>query len=160
MMAGDVAPLLGVFADPVVMASFGVNPFARPQMEHWVARNLEHQDRHGYGLYSVIRQSDGLLIGDCGLEVQDDGSGDVELGYDLRSDCWGQGYATETALAVRDRAFGPLALPRLISLIRQGNDRSRRVAEKIGMQHEADLVRYGTPCWRYAISAGQVRRRG
>jgi RimJ/RimL family protein N-acetyltransferase len=151
MVADDVEPLLGVFADPVVMASFGVEPFGRPQMERWVARNLEHQDRYGYGLFSVIRQSDGLLIGDCGLEVQDD-AGDVELGYDLRSDCWGHGYATEAGAAVRDVAFGPLALPRLISLIRQGNERSRRVAEKIGMRHEADLDRYGERYWRYAIA--------
>jgi RimJ/RimL family protein N-acetyltransferase len=155
MVAEDAGPLLGVFADPVVMASFGVEPFGRPQMDRWVARNLGHQDHYGYGLFAIVRRVDGLLIGDCGLEVQDDGSGDVELGYDLRGDCWGQGYATEAALAVRDVAFGPLALPRLISLIRQGNERSRRVAEKIGMRHDADLVRYGTPYWRYAVSAAR-----
>ena len=155
MVSEDAGPLLGVFGDPVVMASFGAGPFERPQMDHWVARNLEHQDRYGFGLFSIERREDGLLIGDCGLEVQDDGSGDVELGYDLRSDCWGQGYATEAAMAVRDVAFGPLALPRLISLIRQGNERSRRVAEKVGMQHDADLERHGVLYWRYAISAAR-----
>ena len=52
MVAEDAGPLLRVFADPVVMASFGVEPFGRPQMDHWVARNLEHQDQYGFGLLS------------------------------------------------------------------------------------------------------------
>ena len=38
------------------------------QMEQWVQRNLAHQAEYGYGLYSVIHNSSGLLIGYCGLE--------------------------------------------------------------------------------------------
>lgn len=37
-------------------------------MERWVRRNLEHQERYGYGLYSVILRENDLLIGDCGPE--------------------------------------------------------------------------------------------
>jgi RimJ/RimL family protein N-acetyltransferase len=58
----------------------------------------------------------------------------AELGYDLRSDHWGQGLATEAAAAVRDYAFDSLQLPRLVSLIRRSNRASQRVAEKIGMR--------------------------
>ena len=133
------------------MAAFGVPPFERPQMEGWVERNLAHQARYGYGLWAVIRRSDGHLIGDCGLEHGDDPRGDVEIGYDLRRDAWGQGFGTEAATAVRDVAFTALGLPRLVAHIRRGNDRSRRVAEKIGMRHEADTIRAGQPYWRYAV---------
>jgi len=149
MRLADVDDLLHLFGDPVVMAAFASDPFDRRQMEQWVERNLEHQERFGYGLFSVIRQTDGALIGDCGLERLEDES--VELGYDLRRDCWNQGFATEVAAAVRDHAFHVLNLPRLISLIRQGNIASRRVAEKIGMRHEADLTRYERDYWRFAI---------
>lgn len=156
MRANDVDPLLGVFADPAVMAAFGVDPFDRPAMERWVQRNLDHQAEHGYGLFAVILKESGALIGDCGLEVMEldavQARPIVELGYDLRRDRWGRGLATEAAAAVRDEAFGRLALPRLVSLIRQGNAASRRVAEKIGMRHEADIRRYDQPYWLYALN--------
>jgi ribosomal-protein-alanine N-acetyltransferase len=152
MRAEDTDALLAIFADPKVMAAFGAAPFDRAQMERWVRRNLDHQARHGYGLFSVILKANGLLIGDCGLEQMEvAGARVAELGYDFRSDHWNRGLATEAAAAVRDYAFGALALPRLISLIRRGNAASRRVAEKIGMHLDAEITRGGQPYWRYAL---------
>jgi ribosomal-protein-alanine N-acetyltransferase len=159
MRAEDVDDLLRVFADPKVMASFGGVLFDRDDMARWVGRNLEHQARYGYGLFSVVHKADGLLIGDCGLERLDAGGApETELGYDLRSDHWGRGLATEAAAAVRDHAFYKLNLPRLISLIRHGNAASRRVAEKIGMRHAADVTRDGRDYRLYALDrAGETR---
>jgi len=54
MQPSDLDALLKIFGDPKVMASFGVAPFNREQMEGWMKRNLEHQDQHGYGLFSGI----------------------------------------------------------------------------------------------------------
>lgn len=149
----DVDHLLRVFSDPKVMACFGVPPFDRAQMERWVRRNLDHQARHGFGLFSVILKATGELIGDCGLEVMEvEGERVAELGYDLRSDHWNLGYATEAATAVRDYAFGTLGLPRLISLIRVGNLASRRVAQKVGMRLEAEVVRERRRYWRFGVA--------
>jgi RimJ/RimL family protein N-acetyltransferase len=100
----------------------------------------------------VLKES-GLLIGDCGLErMEVGGVPEVELGYDLRSDHWGQGLATEAASAVRGFAFNALGLPRLVSLIRPSNAASCRVAEKIGMQREREIDRGGQTYWIYAVS--------
>ncbi len=157
MRPEDVDDLLTIFSDPKVMASFGGILFDRAQMEQWVERNLEHQARHGYGLFSVIHKADQRLIGDCGLEHMElDGVPAAELGYDLRSDYWGRGLATEAAAAVRDYAFGVLGLARLVSLIRQGNLASRRVAEKIGMRPEADITRHGQTYWVFALDKRNV----
>ena len=152
MQAADVDELLAIFADPRVMASFNSPPFNREQMEGWVGRNLAHQSEHGYGLFSVILKTNGLVIGDCGLEQMEvEGERAAELGYDFRSDHWNQGFATEAAAAVRDYAFQALGLPRLISLIRVGNGASQRVAEKIGMQFTDELMRYGQRYYLYAL---------
>lgn len=152
MLADDVDDLLTIFADAKVMASFGVPTFDRIQMIQWVQRNLDHQAEHGYGLFSVLLKTNGLLIGDCGLELMDvDGTVAAELGYDFRSDYWNQGYATEAARAVRDYAFEHLQLPRLISLIRVGNLASQRVAEKIGMHNAGTITRYGNSYWHYMM---------
>lgn len=154
MTIEDTDALLHVFADPVVMASFGNILFDRPQMERWVRRNLDHQEQHGYGLFSIMDRGSGLLIGDCGLEQMEvgDGLAAAELGYDLRSDFWNRGLATEAATAVRDYAFIQLHLPQLISLIRIGNRASQRVAEKVGMQLAEEIVRYDTPYWVYSLA--------
>ena len=153
MREDDTEALLPIFADPLVMAAFDSVPFDRQQMARWVERNLNHQTRYGYGLYSVILKANQLVVGDCGLTrmtVAD--RTEVELGYDFRSDYWNQGLATEAAIAVRDYAFAGLGLPRLVSLIRHGNLASRRVAEKVGLRFTADIMHDGTAYWLYACS--------
>ena len=134
------------------MAAFQSPAFDRAQMTAWVQRNLDHQIAHGYGLFSVLLKANGLLIGDCGLELMDvDGIQVAELGYDFRSDYWNQGYATEAAQAVRTYAFDHLQIPRLVSLIRVGNIPSRRVAEKIGMRCIGEHTRHGHSYWQYSL---------
>ena len=62
-----------------------------------------------------------------------------ELGWKLGREAWGNGYATEAAIACRDWALGELGLTRLISLIALENTPSIRVAERIGETFEREL---------------------
>lgn len=152
MIEDDTDQLLILFTDPRVMASFDGLLFDRTKMETWVRRNLEHQDRYGYGLFSIILRNEGILIGDCGLEhMEVGGKAEVELGYDIRSEYWGKGYASEAARAVRDYAFTEIGLKRLISIIRPTNAASIRVAEKIGMDKEHSIERSGHIYYIYSI---------
>ena len=153
MRESDLDDLLQIFGDPRVMASFDGAPFNRAQMSRWLQRNLDHQERYGYGLFSVILKANKLLIGNCGLEhMTVEGVHETELGYDFRSDYWNRGFATEAAAAVRDYAFQVCRLPRLISLIRVGNQASRRVSEKIGMHLVEEITRNGIRYWEYSIA--------
>ena len=155
----DVDELLEIFSDPLVMESFGGMLFDRGHMEGWVRRNLEHQEKHGYGSFSVILKSEARLIGDCGLEHKEiAGQPEVELGYDFRSDCWGRGYATEAAITVREFAWDKLDLSRLVSLIRPSNIASLRVAEKVGMTKEREIVRGGQAYCVYALSRHEAQQ--
>jgi RimJ/RimL family protein N-acetyltransferase len=157
MQPDDVAALFFIFADPKVMAAFRMPPFDRAQMTQWVQRNLNHQAAHGYGLFSVLLKANGLLIGDCGLELMEvEGTHVAELGYDFRSEYWNQGYATEAAQAVRGYALHQLQLPGLSSLIRVGNIPSRRVAEKIGMRCAGEIRRDGHQYWQYRLDRETV----
>lgn len=65
-----------------------------------------------------------------------------ELGWVLAREHWGKGYAIEGARACLDYAFGPLGRDRVISLIRPANERSIRVAERLGerLAGEVDLL--------------------
>jgi RimJ/RimL family protein N-acetyltransferase len=74
---------------------------------------------------------DGRAIGGCGLEIRD---GVPEIGYWLGVPFWGNGYATEAARALIDRAFGTLGHGVLTAGARVSNPASRRVLEKCGFQ--------------------------
>ena len=76
----------------------------------------------------------GEVIGSCGPNVQTvDGVQEVELGWHVRRDRWGEGIAPEAAAACRDWSFANLEADHLIALVRPVNVPSCRVAEKIGM---------------------------
>ncbi|MGD9141326.1 MAG: GNAT family N-acetyltransferase [bacterium] len=153
MRPEDIDGLLKIFADPKVMKSFGVPPFNRGQMEKWVWRNIIHQQKHGYGLFTVIHKDDQVIVGDCGLEhMEVEGKQEVELGYDFRSDYWNQGLASEAARAVRDFALFTLHMPRIISLIRPDNIASRKVSEKIGMKQEQTIMRGDERYFIYSLT--------
>jgi len=64
----------------------------------------------------------------------------VELGYRLRRNFWGRGYATEGSRALLDRAFNELELRYVMAQTLEGNLASRRVMEKAGMQFECSFV--------------------
>jgi len=133
MTSDDAPALLTVFSDPEVMR-FYTAPFDAQRMQRWVDWNQRSYAEHGYGLWALILRATGELIGDCGLVNQQvDGKPEIEIGYHVRRDLWGQGLATEAASACRDYGFANLGCSRLISLIHPQNTASRRVAEKIGM---------------------------
>jgi RimJ/RimL family protein N-acetyltransferase len=60
----------------------------------------------------------------------------VEVGWRLASEFWGQGYATEGALAAVAFGFGPLALKEIVSFTVPENVRSRRVMERLNMTRD------------------------
>ena len=92
------------------------------------------------------------LIGDCGITRQEvEGEHLYEIGYHLRRDLWGQGLATEAAVACRDWGFEHLKAERLISLIRPENLSSRRVAERNGMTIWKEIEWRGLPHCVYVV---------
>ena len=67
------------------------------------------------------------------------GAGEPELASELLPRVWGQGYATESAGAVRDYALNGLGAERVIALIIHGNTASENVARKLGLEYERDI---------------------
>jgi len=100
---------------------------------HWALR--------GFGMWAVEERESGRFIGRVGLH-QPEGWPDRELGWSLAREAWGRGYATEAARAAADYAFRTLRWSHLIHLILPGNDRSIRVAGRLGARPAGtDIVR-------------------
>jgi len=133
---GDVAALEAVLGDPIAMRWYPA-PFDHDGVTAWIERNLNHYQREGHGLWAMVLKASGELIGDCGCVMQEvEGRQELEIGYHVRRDQWGNGYATEAARACMDYAFNKLGAGRVISMIRPENINSRRVAEKNGLTCE------------------------
>jgi RimJ/RimL family protein N-acetyltransferase len=113
-------------------------------------RFMVWQETRGFTFWAVERKADGGLLGFCGLKIADDAAspveGELEIGWRLREDAWGQGYAKEAAIASLDLGFGPLAAPRVVSLTVSGNEASWGLMERLGMTRRPDLD-YEGPDW-------------
>jgi RimJ/RimL family protein N-acetyltransferase len=132
----DADALAAVLGDPVAMQYYPAT-FDRKGVEEWIGRNIGRYQRDGHGLWAMVLKDSGELIGDCGCTLQEvEGADHIEVGYHVRRDLWGKGYATEGARACMEYAFAKLGSARVISMIRPENMQSRRVAEKNGMTCE------------------------
>jgi RimJ/RimL family protein N-acetyltransferase/2'-5' RNA ligase len=89
------------------------------------------QGDHGHCLWAVTLKETGEVIGDCGFSALDDRPG-IELGYHLRSDMWGQGFATEAARAALGHAFQTLEVDVVHAWVHPANHGSARVLGKLG----------------------------
>jgi RimJ/RimL family protein N-acetyltransferase len=137
----DHAALCRVFGDPEVMR-FGDGVQTAEWVHAWLRTCLERYRERGFGPYAVVARAQQAVIGYCGLFFFPDinGRSEIEIGYRLERAAWGHGYATEAARTVRDYAFATLQIPRLIALIDPANTASVRVAEKIGMRYEQEVM--------------------
>ena len=147
----DADALAQVISDPDTMRYYPA-PYDRAGVEQWIARNRERYKNDGAGLWAMVLKSPGEMVGDCGLTRQQvEGKILYEIGYHLRRDHWGQGLATEAAIACREWGFAHLPVDRLISLIRTENEPSRRVAERNGMTIWKQITWRGFPHYVYSV---------
>lgn len=149
----DLFPLALVCSHPEVMKfSRNRKPLTLQETKEALERIFDSYQKKGWGLWAVIDKDDYVLIGYCGLQMQEvDGEQYVELGYRLAHSYWGQGFATQAACAVRDYAFDTLGMNSIISIIEPENSASIRVAQKVGMALWKQTEWHDTPVSIYRI---------
>ena len=106
-------------------------PLAREEAWRELAYLVGHWGLRGFGQWVLEDRDTGELVGRAGLYFPDGWPG-LEVGWTLARPRWGQGFATEAGHASLDWAFAELDADRVISLIAPDNERSRRVAERLG----------------------------
>ena len=94
--------------------------------------------QHGFGLYIVQHSEGGCSIGMCGL-LKRDTLDDPDIGFAFVPESWSQGFATESARAVLDRARSQHGLSRVVAITAPHNSASIQVLEKIGLRFEKTL---------------------
>ena len=116
-------------------------------IEEWTAgyeRLRGYQRDIGFTFWLVERKSDGEILGFCGLKRAnapgaDAIAGEIEIGWRLREDAWGQGYAKEAAIASLDLAFDRFQAPRVVAITAARNAPSQGLMVRLGMTRREDF---------------------
>lgn len=137
-----------IFCGPAGPALGG--PFTRDQAFAEFAAATGIWLLRGHGPYTVAPRDGGAVLGFVLIGFEP-GDREPELGYLFRPAAAGQGFATEAASALRDHAFGPMAMDRLVSYIDPENAASIRVAERLGATRLADFD--GVQVWLHRAVA-------
>ena len=111
---------------------------------------IEQYHQRGIGRFAAIEKSTGNFIGWSGLKFN---TGDKEvlgekrdfydIGYRLIPKYWGNGYATESAIAALEFGFKKLKLPVIYGAAEIGNIASNRVLKKIGLHYTEQFLYEG-----------------
>jgi RimJ/RimL family protein N-acetyltransferase len=107
---------------------------------------IEHWERHDFGMWLARDRATGEMVGRAGLQyTYSPGLEEVEAGWAIVPERWGQGLATELAWASIDAAFGKLEMRDIVALALPDNLASRRVMEKTGFVYEREAIHAGLP---------------
>jgi RimJ/RimL family protein N-acetyltransferase len=151
------AGLIALLGDERVGATLGGAADAAA-VDAQIAMMSAHWREHGFGWYAFLDRETGALVARGGpwhLHVA--GNDEVEIGWTVAPERWNQGIATELGTASIEIAFGPLALPDVVSLTLPDNHASRRVMEKLGFAYERDAEHAGLAHVLYRLSASRPR---
>ena len=156
--------MLHTNTEPVMRWLGGVR--TRDWHEAAFGRIERYQREFGHTFWIVERKADGALLGFCGLKrVNSEGApntGDFEVGWRLREDAWGQGYAKEAAIASLDLAFDTFGAPHVVALTVEQNEASQGLMKRLRMTRRKDMDFQSTdvppelnPVIVYAIGASE-----
>ena len=126
----------------------------------WIAydrRTSELVGRGGLSLMSPIEPKEGWAR--SGLASSRRTEQWVEVGWTVRSDLWGQGYATEIGRAGLAFGFDVLEADEVVAFTETHNTRSRGVMHRLGMRFISDILYRSQPFVLYAMGAEDFGRR-
>jgi ribosomal-protein-alanine N-acetyltransferase len=137
----DISELIKLWADPLVTKYMG-GPRNKESLEQGFYEDLNSSPSKTDELWPVVEKATLKTIGHCGLlEKQIEKKKATELIYVFNRSSWGNGYATEMGVGLRQYALEKLGLKTLVALIDPQNFASIKVAQKIGFEKEKKILR-------------------
>ncbi len=136
----DADALFRIFSDPRAMRYWSSPPWSTPSDAAKYITGI-HQSFAEQTLFQwgIARLEDDGIVGTCTLAAVDACNRRAEIGFILRSDCWGTGYMTEAATSLLTFAFETLELHRIEADVDPRNTPSIKLLERLGFQREGYL---------------------
>lgn len=139
---GDRATFHAMSQDPQVMQHLGPLQ-TRAESDAVIDRLMAIEEDRGHTFWAVERRDDGAFIGFCGLKIAPPGIAGledaIEIGWRLRREAWGAGFAREAATACLDWGWANLEDGRIVAITTAANVRSWGLMERLGMTRRNDL---------------------
>ena len=130
--------LAEVNADAEVMHFInGGVPLTRAESGLVSDRIVDHWKTYGFGLWAAVEKATERMIGFAGICRPlwfPSRSAGVEVGWRLRRDSWGHGYATEAGREALRIGLAERGLGEVVAFVHRDNHRSAAVAERLGMR--------------------------
>jgi RimJ/RimL family protein N-acetyltransferase len=131
--------------------------FTPAETRSWLTLNAELRNETGFSVWAADLKPETTFVGWLGVTEPrwfPELMPTPEIGWFIDRAYWGQGLATEGAVAAVEFAFEQLEIERLIGIYNPENLASGRVMEKIGMTfwNQRPHPRYGFPLRIYQIS--------
>jgi RimJ/RimL family protein N-acetyltransferase len=133
-VAADFPDIWRLDRDPRVMRYIGDGrPASREAVRSTLERIIHYPELYpDLGIWRAARRDTGAFVGWFLLKYAGRSS-DVEVGYRLLPEAWGNGFATEGAKTLVDYGFNELGLHRIIGITHPDNHASQRVLRKAGL---------------------------
>jgi [ribosomal protein S5]-alanine N-acetyltransferase len=109
------------------------------------------QYKNNLGRWAIHLKTTNEFIGWCGLKYRPE-LDEIDLGYRLMQQHWGNGYAFEAAKHSLDYAFQQLHLKTIVGRAHIENTASLKILEKLGMQFISEEIIDDCPVKTYHIS--------
>ena len=139
----DIEPFIRHTNTPAVMRWLGGVKPAKEHRQIILERIMRWQKERGFTFWVLERKEDKDLLGFCGIKIADGDdspiAGEYEIGWRLREDAWGKGYAKEAAAASLDYAFDRLGARQVVAITFPGNVPSWGLMERLGMRRRIEL---------------------
>jgi RimJ/RimL family protein N-acetyltransferase len=130
------------------------DPPTEQELRESLTDKIEHWETYGFGMWLLRDRTTGEAVGRGGLQWTYVAElNEVEAGWAIVPERWGEGLGTELALASVEVGFGPVSLTEIVAFTLPDNVASRRVMEKAGFVYERDIVHASLPHVLYRRTA-------
>lgn len=138
MSEEDVQNLFDLNNDLEVMRYTGDRSFNNLNEALAYIQNYQYiYKKHGYGRLSLFNKETGEYLGWCGLKYLDQ-KNQTDLGYRLKKQFWGKGFATEAASACLNDGFNRLQIDQVFATAMKENIPSVNIFKKLGLKYLKD----------------------
>lgn len=110
--------------------------FSEDEVQQRLEKEIENGEKAGIQYWPFFELETKELVGCCGLRPRTEK--EYEIGFHLRPEFWGKGYAMEAANAVIQYAFTGLGAEKLFAGHNPKNEASKKVLRKLGFQFVGD----------------------
>jgi ribosomal-protein-alanine N-acetyltransferase len=152
----DVDEIFKMRSDTDVMRFIREPQTKREESFEWIRMISAKWETEKIGFCGIIEKETQTFVGWCGLWRLKE-TNEIEVGYAIQKDFWGNGFATEAAQKILEYGFEELDLERIVAVAYPENTASQNVMKRLGMRfiklgkfYDKELVQYAITKEEYA----------